>query len=144
MAVTDQYNPVSYPKHYVSHPSGIEVVTYARLLPYGLGSAVKYVMRRELKEGSSPTQNLDKAIWFLNDSIDNHISYSLTATMHKRIQPVIEHEPNSIVKSFLASLYCQIPGRWLVGNYPDLDLARDLIVALREDYTARDQTEVLW
>lgn len=135
---------INHPPHYTNHPSGIEVIEYSRLLPFGPGSAVKYIMRRELKEGTKAVDNIDKAIWFLNDSIDNHISYALTSTMHHRIQRVIEHEPNATVKSFLASLYCQIPGRWLTGNHPDLTLARDLAVALREEYTSRDQTEALW
>lgn len=130
--MTDTFDPVTRPVGYNSHPSGIEVIEYRRLLPTGPGDAVKYVMRRDLK--GNPIQDIDKAIWYLNDSIDNHISYSLTSTMHHRIQPVIEAEPNATVKAFLASLYVQIPGRWLFGNYPDLELARDLVMALREEY----------
>lgn len=123
---------VAHPPHYNNHPSGIEVIEYRRLLPTGPGDAVKYVMRRDLK--GNPVQDLDKALWYLNDSIDHRISYALTATMHRKIWPVIDAEPHATVKSFLGALYLQQKGNWLFGNYPDLELARDLVLSLREEY----------
>lgn len=94
---------VVHPTHYNSHPSGVEVIEYARLLPFGPGSAVKYVMRREHK--GNPQQDLDKALFLLDDSIEHGVLYPTTKQMREVIAPVIHAEPDPTIVRFLIALY---------------------------------------
>lgn len=54
---------VNAPKHYTSHASVIECIQIAELLPFNLGSALKYVWRRGLKWNES--EDVQKAIFYL-------------------------------------------------------------------------------
>ena len=36
---------VNNPKHYTSHPSGVECIEIAEILPFNLGNALKYLWR---------------------------------------------------------------------------------------------------
>lgn len=127
---------VNHPPHYTGHPSGVEVIEYTRLLPFGPGNAVKYVMRRDDKH--TPLTDLDKAEWYLNDCINNEITYDITPKMVEVISDVILAEPNPTVLNFLVAMYhASDAPNWLdkiVGVKPDLELARDLVVALKEEY----------
>jgi len=58
---------VNNPKHYTSHPSGIEAIEVTRWMTYNLGNVVKYVWRSELKGNN--VQDLEKAQFYLNDEI---------------------------------------------------------------------------
>jgi hypothetical protein len=55
---------VHHPRHYNSHPSGIECVEYAELLPGNLSHACVYVWRHADK--GQPAQDLEKALWFID------------------------------------------------------------------------------
>jgi len=55
---------VNQPKHYTSHPSGVECITITEHMNFCLGNAIKYILRCELK--GKHRQDLEKAIWFLN------------------------------------------------------------------------------
>lgn len=96
-------DPVHHPVHYTSHPSGIEVIEYTRLLPFGPGNAVKYVMRRGHKGNAQ--QDLEKALWYLNDSLVEGIDYRITPKMRQIVGKVTAHEPNIEVVVFLTALY---------------------------------------
>lgn len=54
---------VNHPKHYTSHPSGIEVIQITEHMTFNLGNAIKYIMRSELK--GKQLEDLDKAIWYI-------------------------------------------------------------------------------
>lgn len=60
-------DPVSAPKHYTSHPSGVECVTITRHMGFNLGNAMKYIWRADLKNDA--VQDLQKAIWYVQDEI---------------------------------------------------------------------------
>lgn len=60
------YDQVNHPKHYNSHPSGIEVIQITEHMNFCLGNAVKYILRHEHKGG---VQDLQKAIWYLEREI---------------------------------------------------------------------------
>ena len=68
---------VNHPKHYNSHPSGIECIEIARHYNFDIGNAIKYLWRHGLKseEGKNDTQksieDLEKAIWYIVDEIYN-------------------------------------------------------------------------
>lgn len=55
------FDPVDRPKHYNSHPSGIETVVVTEHMSAMLGSAIKYVWRRGMKGDAA--QDLMKAAW---------------------------------------------------------------------------------
>lgn len=65
-------DPVNHPKHYTSHPSGVECITIIRHMNFNLGNAVKYIWRVDEKE--VPIQDLQKAIWYINDEIQRRTS----------------------------------------------------------------------
>ncbi|URG17438.1 hypothetical protein Mbo2_068 [Rhodococcus phage Mbo2] len=57
---------VNHPRHYNSHPSGVEVIEVIREMHNpNLSSAWKYLSRHELK--GNPIQDLDKARWHIED-----------------------------------------------------------------------------
>jgi len=58
---------VNHPKHYCSHPSGVEVIEITRHMNFCLGNAIKYILRCDLK--GKPIEDLEKAIFYLNDEI---------------------------------------------------------------------------
>lgn len=80
MPETDNYqNPaaplsekdnVNHPKHYNSHPSGIECIEIARHHDFNIGNAIKYLWRAGLKGGEDKLiEDLEKAIFYINDEI---------------------------------------------------------------------------
>jgi hypothetical protein len=60
---------VNHPKHYTSHPSGIECIEVTRHMGFNLGNAMKYIWRADLKAGADGRQDLEKAAWYLADEI---------------------------------------------------------------------------
>lgn len=62
---------VNNPKHYTSHPSGIECIQITRHMNFNLGNVVKYLWRCDDKE--APIQDLQKAAWYLNDEISQRL-----------------------------------------------------------------------
>lgn len=67
---------VNHPKHYTSHPSGIECIEITRHYCFAIGNAIKYLWRAGLKveEGLTNKQkeieDLEKAKWYINDRIN--------------------------------------------------------------------------
>lgn len=53
---------INHPPHYTGHPSGVECIEVAELLPFTLGNAFKYVFRHRGKGG---LEDLRKARWYL-------------------------------------------------------------------------------
>ncbi len=60
---------VKHPPHYTEHPSKIECIEITRHLSFNRGNAIKYLWRCGKKD--SVNQELKKAIWYLNDEINN-------------------------------------------------------------------------
>ena len=58
---------VNQPKHYCSHASGIECIQIAELLPFNLGSALKYLWRKGLKWDEN--EDVKKAIFYLRRQV---------------------------------------------------------------------------
>lgn len=73
---------VNHPKHYNSHPSGIECIDIVRHHNFNVGNVIKYLWRQGLKEGNSDLQELKKASWYLNDEI-NRISKTIETKKDK-------------------------------------------------------------
>jgi hypothetical protein len=58
---------VNHPKHYTSHPSGVECIEITEHMNFNLGNATKYVWRASLK--GKEVEDLKKAIWYLEREI---------------------------------------------------------------------------
>lgn len=61
------HDAVHHPKHYTSHPSGIECIEITRHMGFNLGNAVKYIWRADLKNDA--LEDLRKAAWYIADEI---------------------------------------------------------------------------
>ena len=68
MTIEQQKNDnIEHPKHYTSHPSGIECIAVTRHMGFNLGNAIKYIWRADLKNDA--IEDLKKAVWYLQDEI---------------------------------------------------------------------------
>lgn len=67
MVESGQFDVVERPKHYNSHPSGIECIHITRHMGFNLGNAMKYIWRADLKNDA--IEDLKKAVWYINDEI---------------------------------------------------------------------------
>lgn len=67
---------VNRPKHYTSHPSGIECIEVTRHYCFAIGNAIKYLWRAGLKKDAGledrqkEIEDLNKAIWYIKDRIN--------------------------------------------------------------------------
>ena len=66
---------VNHPKWYTQHPSGVECIEITRHYCFSIGNAIKYLWRAGLKaeqgmqDRQKEIQDLEKAIWYINDRI---------------------------------------------------------------------------
>lgn len=61
-------DPVHHPKHYTSHPSGVECIQITEHLPFCVGNAIKYLWRCDDKHDA--IEDLEKAKWYIAREID--------------------------------------------------------------------------
>lgn len=61
------HDPVNHPRHYTTHPSGIECIEITRWMNFNLGNAFKYIWRADNK--GATIEDLKKARWYLDDEI---------------------------------------------------------------------------
>lgn len=61
------HDPVNHPRHYTSHPSGIECITVVEWMNFNLGNAMKYIWRAGDK--LNRLEDLKKARWYLDREI---------------------------------------------------------------------------
>ena len=66
---------IHHPKHYTSDDCGVEAIEVTSLLPACISNAVKYVWRCGKKD--EDLQELKKALWYINYSIDNDLPSSI-------------------------------------------------------------------
>lgn len=57
-------DPINHPRHYTSHPSGVECIEVVEHMPFNVGNAVKYLWRAGLKS-ADPVEDLKKARWYV-------------------------------------------------------------------------------
>jgi len=58
---------IDHPKHYTSHPSGVECITVAEHMNFNLGCVFKYIWRAD--EKGAHIEDLKKALWYLQREI---------------------------------------------------------------------------
>lgn len=76
---------VNHPKHYNSHPSGVECITITEHMTFNVGNAIKYLWRAGLKtiqnnpgagypfsipDRKKHIEDLEKAAWYINREIE--------------------------------------------------------------------------
>lgn len=66
--MSTEHDDVHHPKHYTSHPSGVECIEITEHFNFCLGNAIKYIWRAGLK-GEDAVQDLQKAIWYVQREI---------------------------------------------------------------------------
>lgn len=64
------FDNVNHPSHYTTHPSGIECIDITRHHDFAIGNAIKYLWRAGLKDSDNEVQDLKKAIWYIQDKIN--------------------------------------------------------------------------
>lgn len=60
---------VNHPKHYNSHPSGVECIDIIEHHNLNIGNAIKYLWRQGLKDGNPAVQDLEKARFYIDREI---------------------------------------------------------------------------
>lgn len=63
-----QHDAVEHPKHYTSHPSGIECIQVTEHMSFCLGNAIKYLWRAD--EKGAAIEDLKKAVWYIQREIE--------------------------------------------------------------------------
>ena len=61
---------INKPKHYTSHPSGVECIQIAEHHDFLIGNAIKYLWRAGIKSTDTEIQDLKKAIWYIERKIN--------------------------------------------------------------------------
>lgn len=64
-----RYEKVHNPRHYNSHPSGVECITIIEHMTFNSGTALKYLWRAGLKPGEGTLEDLKKALWYVGREI---------------------------------------------------------------------------
>ena len=80
---------VNHPKHYTSHPSGIEAIQITEHMNFCLGNAVKYILRCDMK--GAPMEDLHKAIWYIKREIQRR-----EREANKEVRDEVHSVPDSI------------------------------------------------
>jgi len=62
-------NLVNHPPHYTSDPSGVECIQITRHRNFNIGNAIKYLWRAGLKDDRKVIEDLEKAVFYINDEI---------------------------------------------------------------------------
>lgn len=83
---------VEHPKHYTSHPSGIECIQVTEHMDFLTGNIIKYVWRAGLKKDK--LEDLKKARWYLerlivreeNKHTEDREDRSMPLAASKRLQ----------------------------------------------------------
>jgi hypothetical protein len=61
---------IVHPRHYNSHPSGIECIQVVEHYNFNIGSAIKYLWRQGLKASEPSIRDLGKAIEYIKFEIE--------------------------------------------------------------------------
>ena len=62
---------VNNPKHYTSHPSGVDCIQITEHMSFNLGNALKYIWRCDLKKEA--IEDLRKARWYIDREIEKRV-----------------------------------------------------------------------
>jgi hypothetical protein len=134
-----EHDPVNKPKHYTTHPSGVECIEISEKLSFNLGNAFKYVFRRDDKENT--LQDVSKAEWYLKREIGRlekaleELPASSIIFLHpglsigdlRKADKVIAAESDSNAADYYAYLFTQ----GVVQEPDDLESLYDALASLQ-------------
>lgn len=80
---------VDHPKHYNSHPSGVECITIIEHMSFNLGNAVKYIWRAD--EKGYAIEDLRKALWYVQRELDKREREATNAIEEQKKCPTSPH-----------------------------------------------------
>lgn len=63
----NDHDPVNAPRHYRSHPSGVECIQVTEHMNFCIGNAIKYLWRAD--EKNDAIEDLRKARWYIDREI---------------------------------------------------------------------------
>jgi Protein of unknwon function (DUF3310) len=96
-----EHDPVNHPRHYRSHPSGIETIEVTSQMGNLLGNVVKYVWRTELKAG---LQDLQKGRFYLRYLIDRHPDVHYGPIPAELLRLVAQAEYHPVKRDFFRAM----------------------------------------
>jgi hypothetical protein len=76
MVKKDMKETVNHPDHYGGGDNPYEVIKVIRAwdLGFSLGNSVKYIYRAGIKDPSTKVEDLKKAIWYIEEEIQNELA----------------------------------------------------------------------
>ena len=106
---------INKPKHYATHPSGVECVQIAEHLGFNIGNAFKYVWRAGLK--GDALEDLRKARWYVERALKERLRpYGIddrhSAQTDAMIARVMDAEGHQLRRALLSSLYYAVRVDW--------------------------------
>ena len=75
-----EHDAVNHPKHYTSHPSGVECIQVTEHMSFNLGNAIKYIWRAD--EKGKAVEDLRKARWYIDREIERRSNSQNTKFSH--------------------------------------------------------------
>lgn len=127
-------NLVSRPAHYNRHPSGIECIEITEHMNFVLGSAFKYMFRRENK--GKELEDLKKAEWYIDWEIrrcflksESHLSVACDPqALEDLVARVTVHEQNKNIAAAMQLIVIAQLGRLPLRRLKDaaLHLSREI------------------
>lgn len=81
-------DPVNHPKHYTSHPSGVECIQITEHYGFNIGNCIKYLWRAGLK--NDMIEDLKKAQWYLNREISKREKVEKNANCKEQTETLAE------------------------------------------------------
>ena len=81
---------VNHPKHYNSHPNGIECIDIIRHYTCDIANAIKYLWRAGLKpemgmeDAEKEIEDLKKALWYIEDYKAQHYKKAISAVLLRK------------------------------------------------------------
>ena len=103
----EMFNPITKPKHYNTHPSGVECIQVAEHMNFCLGNAIKYLWRAG--EKGETLEDLKKARWYVDREIER-------LEKKKKYPPAQTHRYESPLKTAIKTLL------------PDIETSKDFQV----------------
>ena len=100
---------VNHPKHYNSHPNGIECIDIIRHYVCDIANAIKYLWRAGLKsemgmeDAEKEIEDLKKALWYIKDyqrSAPQHIAEAKPELLDSYIHDITGHTVAEITTGY--------------------------------------------
>ena len=100
---------VNHPKHYNSHPNGIECIDIIRHYVCDIANAIKYLWRAGLKpemgmeDAEKEIEDLKKALWYIEDYLNNpnaEMRETTSTTIHDYVRQTTSHIVKKIIKGY--------------------------------------------